>query len=137
MTEPSRPVTEKVPWRRSLLAVAVLALAGATPAFADPARDGAFTEPFEEGGAGQPRCERQEDGRLECKPTAVSSVPLVDGRFQLRLGLTDAGGGHLYHWLDDAAEFVVVPASDERGVLRIDGRWTREEIAAARLSGTR
>jgi ABC-type polysaccharide/polyol phosphate transport system ATPase subunit len=77
------------------------------------------------------------DGEGECVLRfEVEQLPLVDGRFHLRLGLTDEDGGHLYHWLDDAAEFVVVPSGDERGVLRLDGRWTKEEIGAAPLSGT-
>jgi ABC-type polysaccharide/polyol phosphate transport system ATPase subunit len=66
----------------------------------------------------------------------VEQLPLVDGRFHLRFGLTDAGGEHLYHWLDDAAEFVVVPSGSERGLLRLEGRWAREEIGAAPLTGT-
>jgi ABC-type polysaccharide/polyol phosphate transport system ATPase subunit len=77
------------------------------------------------------------DGSGECVLRfEVEQLPLVDGRFHLRFGLTDAGGDHLYHWLDDAAEFVVFPGGDERGLLRIDGRWTKEEIGAAPLSGT-
>ena len=77
------------------------------------------------------------DGSGECLLRfEVEQLPLVDGRFHLRFGLTDAGGDHLYHWLDDAAEFVVFPGGDERGLLRIDGRWTREEIGAVPLSGT-
>jgi ABC-type polysaccharide/polyol phosphate transport system ATPase subunit len=77
------------------------------------------------------------DGVGECVLRfEVEQLPLVDGRFHLRVGLTDPGGEHLYHWLDDAAEFVVVPSGDERGLLRIDGRWTREEVGAAPLTGT-
>jgi hypothetical protein len=60
----------------------------------------------------------------------VERLPLADGRFHLRLGLADADG-RLLHQLDDAAAFLVVPAGDERGFARLDGRWTREEIAAA------
>jgi ABC-type polysaccharide/polyol phosphate transport system ATPase subunit len=60
----------------------------------------------------------------------VEQLPLVDGRFHVRLGLTDESGERLYHWLDDAATFVVYPAGDERGAVRLEGRWTREEIVA-------
>jgi ABC-type polysaccharide/polyol phosphate transport system ATPase subunit len=60
----------------------------------------------------------------------VDELPFSDGRFHLRLGLSDESGGTLYHWLDDAAEFVVVPAADERGAVRLEGRWAREEIEA-------
>jgi ABC-type polysaccharide/polyol phosphate transport system ATPase subunit len=61
----------------------------------------------------------------------VDELPLADGRFHLRFGLVDAAGEHLYHWLDDAAEFVVYPADSERGLVRLEGRWTKEENGAA------
>jgi ABC-type polysaccharide/polyol phosphate transport system ATPase subunit len=60
----------------------------------------------------------------------VDRPPLADGRFQLRLGLSDAAGQRLYHWLDDALTFVVYPPGDERGVVRLEGRWEKEEIGA-------
>jgi lipopolysaccharide transport system ATP-binding protein len=58
----------------------------------------------------------------------VDELPFADGRFHVRLGLTDATGGRLYHWLDDALVFVVYPAGDERGAVRLQGRWSTEEI---------
>jgi ABC-type polysaccharide/polyol phosphate transport system ATPase subunit len=62
----------------------------------------------------------------------VERAPLLDGSFHLRLGLAPASeGGAFYHWLDDALSFVVYPGDDERGLVRIDGRWSREEIGAA------
>jgi ABC-type polysaccharide/polyol phosphate transport system ATPase subunit len=60
----------------------------------------------------------------------VEQLPLADGRFHLRLGLTDETAERLYHWLDDALTFVVYPAAEERGVVRLEGRWTGEEIGA-------
>ena len=60
----------------------------------------------------------------------VAELPLADGRFRLRFGLSDASGEHLYHQLDEAATFVVIPAAGERGVLRLEGSWSREEIVA-------
>jgi ABC-type polysaccharide/polyol phosphate transport system ATPase subunit len=60
----------------------------------------------------------------------VEELPLADGRFHVRLGLTDESGERLYHWLDEAAVFVVYPDGDTRGVVRLDGRWSREEIGA-------
>ena len=62
----------------------------------------------------------------------IGSLPLADGRFHLRLGLTDESGEHLYHWLDDALVFVVYPGGDERGVVRFEGRWILEENRGAR-----
>ena len=43
-------------------------------------------------------------------------------------GFTDETGENLYHWLDDALAFVVYPAGEERGVVRLEGRWAGEEI---------
>ncbi|HXY84586.1 MAG TPA: ABC transporter ATP-binding protein [Gaiellaceae bacterium] len=58
----------------------------------------------------------------------IDELPLADGRFHVRLGLSDDTGERLYHWLDDALEFVVVPAGGERGAVRFEGRWTGQEI---------
>ena len=58
----------------------------------------------------------------------VDRPPLADGRFHLRLGLSDESGERLYHWLDDALDFVVYPPGNERGVVRLEGRWEKEEI---------
>jgi ABC-type polysaccharide/polyol phosphate transport system ATPase subunit len=60
----------------------------------------------------------------------VESLPLGDGRFHLRFGLVDSDGTRLYHWLDDALQFVVHSGEDRRGLVRLDGRWSTEEIAA-------
>jgi len=57
----------------------------------------------------------------------IGSLPLADGRFHLRLGLTDESGEHLYHQLDDALAFVVYPDGEERGVVRFAGSWALEE----------
>jgi ABC-type polysaccharide/polyol phosphate transport system ATPase subunit len=59
----------------------------------------------------------------------VDRLPLADGRFHLRVGLAGEDG-RLVHQLDEAATFLVVPEGEERGFARVDGRWTREEIAA-------
>jgi hypothetical protein len=62
----------------------------------DPAVVGSWTAPFEEGGAGTPRCEvvnepadaaDQSAERLECKPTAVTAAVLPDGRVLYGNGL--------------------------------------------------
>jgi ABC-type polysaccharide/polyol phosphate transport system ATPase subunit len=57
----------------------------------------------------------------------IGSLPLADGRFHLRLGLTDESGEHLYHQLDDALVFVVYPGGEERGFVRFAGSWALEE----------
>ena len=67
----------------------------------------------------------------------IERLPFADGRFLVRLGLTDESGEHLYHWLDQAATFVVYPAGDVAGTVRLEGRWSREEIGtqAERVAG--
>ena len=67
----------------------------------------------------------------------VERLPLADGRFHLRFGLADAAGDRLLHWLDDAVAFVVYPDEDARGLLRIEGRWSMEEIGTEAKMGTR
>ena len=57
----------------------------------------------------------------------VDELPLADGRFHLRLGLADETGEHLYHQLDDALAFVVYPAGEGRGIVRLEGRWRQDE----------
>jgi ABC-type polysaccharide/polyol phosphate transport system ATPase subunit len=58
----------------------------------------------------------------------VERLPLSDGRFHLRLGLADAGGERILHWLDDALAFLVYPGGAERGgLVRLEGSWTAEE----------
>jgi ABC-type polysaccharide/polyol phosphate transport system ATPase subunit len=72
------------------------------------------------------------DGRPGAKTIRfeVERLPLADGRFHLRFALGE------HHLLDDAAQFVVVPTGDERGVMLFEGRWSLEEIAApAEISG--
>jgi ABC-type polysaccharide/polyol phosphate transport system ATPase subunit len=63
----------------------------------------------------------------------IDSLPLADGRFRFRFELSDATGGHLYHWLDDAARFVVYPGDGETGLVHLDARWSivGEQAAAS------
>jgi ABC-type polysaccharide/polyol phosphate transport system ATPase subunit len=56
----------------------------------------------------------------------VPELPLSFGRFHLRLGLTDASGDRLLHWLDDALVFLVYPDGAGRGLVRLEGKWTTE-----------
>jgi ABC-type polysaccharide/polyol phosphate transport system ATPase subunit len=61
----------------------------------------------------------------------IEQLPLADGRFTFRLALTDPESGRLLHHLDDAASLLVYPGGDERGLVRVEGSWTREESGAA------
>jgi ABC-type polysaccharide/polyol phosphate transport system ATPase subunit len=56
--------------------------------------------------------------------------PFANGRLHLRLDLTDAHEVTQYHSLDDALVFVVYPPGEERGLVRLDGSWTRDEVVA-------
>ena len=67
----------------------------------------------------------------------VEQLPLAEGRFHLRFGLVDAAGEHLYHWLDDAVAFVVYPGDEVRGLVRLEGRWSRQETEAPAEMGRR
>jgi ABC-type polysaccharide/polyol phosphate transport system ATPase subunit len=78
---------------------------------------------------GWPDGEGEVTARLE-----IERLPFADGRFHLRLGLADTTGARLYHQLDEAAWFVVHPGDGERGLVRLEGRWTREAGTAAELS---
>jgi hypothetical protein len=64
----------------------------------------------------------------------IPDLPLADGRFRFRFELSDASGEHLYHWLDDAARFVVYPGDGETGLVRFETRWSLAgEQAAATI----
>jgi ABC-type polysaccharide/polyol phosphate transport system ATPase subunit len=69
--------------------------------------------------------------RTEPVQFQIDELPLANGRFHLRLGLTDESGERLYHWLDDALVFIVYPGDDARGVVRFEGRWSVEEKTGA------
>ncbi|HEY5058589.1 MAG TPA: ABC transporter ATP-binding protein [Gaiellaceae bacterium] len=58
----------------------------------------------------------------------VERPPFSDGRLHLRLYLTDERAETPYHSLDDALVFVVYPPDDTRGLVRLEGHWSREEI---------
>ena len=62
----------------------------------------------------------------------VERLPLADGRFHLRLGLSDPGGQRVLHWLDDALTFLVYPGGREGGVVRLEGSWALEEKSEVR-----
>jgi hypothetical protein len=56
----------------------------------------------------------------------VPEPPLQFGRFHLRLGVVDAAGDRLLHWLDDALVFLVYPDGEGRGLVRLEGKWTAD-----------
>jgi hypothetical protein len=61
----------------------------------------------------------------------IPSPPFAEGRLHLRVDLTDDDGQTQYHSLDDARVFVVYPADDNRGLVRLEGQWSREDSTLA------
>ena len=51
----------------------------------------------------------------------VERLPLVEGRFQLKLTLTDMDRSHSFHTMEKAAEFAVLPQGDARGFFLFEG----------------
>jgi ABC-type polysaccharide/polyol phosphate transport system ATPase subunit len=54
----------------------------------------------------------------------VARPPFADGRLRLRLDIADANGDTQYHSLDDALVFVVYPADEGRGLVKLEGTWS-------------
>ena len=57
-------------------------------------------------------------------------VPLAEGRFHLRFGLTDAAGERMYHRLDEALRFLVYPGGEVRGPVLLEGSWRMVSVEA-------
>jgi ABC-type polysaccharide/polyol phosphate transport system ATPase subunit len=64
------------------------------------------------------------DGRTSLRFEA-ERPPFAEGRLHLRVDLTDTGGATQHHSLDDALVFVVYPSDSSRGLVRLEGRWSR------------
>jgi ABC-type polysaccharide/polyol phosphate transport system ATPase subunit len=62
----------------------------------------------------------------------VDHLPLVEGRFQLNLALTDPTRGRRYHTMEKAAEFAVLPQGDARGFFLFEGDWSLAEPVSPR-----
>jgi ABC-type polysaccharide/polyol phosphate transport system ATPase subunit len=61
----------------------------------------------------------------------VERLPLVEGRFQVNLALTDPDSPRRYHSMEKAAEFTVHPHGDARGFFLFEGGWSLEESPRA------
>jgi ABC-2 type transport system ATP-binding protein len=70
-------------------------------------------------------------GRIELR-FEVERLPLVEGRFQLNLALTDKDRNQRYHTREKAAEFAVIPQGDTRGFFLFEGDWSRVESLSSR-----
>jgi hypothetical protein len=60
----------------------------------------------------------------------IPRLPLVEGRFQFSVSLTDASHSRRYHSVEKAAEFSVIPQGEAHGFVLLEGAWS---LDAARL----
>jgi ABC-type polysaccharide/polyol phosphate transport system ATPase subunit len=62
----------------------------------------------------------------------VDRLPLVEGRFQFNLTLTDPARSRRYHTIEKAAEFAVLPHGDAHGFFLFEGDWSLAEPVSPR-----
>ena len=62
----------------------------------------------------------------------IERLPLVEGRFQFNLTLTDPAHSRRYHSMEKAAEFGVLPQGESRGVFMLEGDWSLAESLSPR-----
>jgi ABC-type polysaccharide/polyol phosphate transport system ATPase subunit len=67
----------------------------------------------------------------------VERLPLVEGRFQFNLALTDSTRARRYHSIEKAAEFAVIPLGDAGGLFLFEGEWSMERLSTAVEAETR
>jgi ABC-2 type transport system ATP-binding protein len=85
------------------------------------------------GGSEQPLGELGWDGSSRAEVRfEVERLPLVEGRFQFNLTLTDSARSRRYHTVEKAAEFAVFPQQGHgRGFVLFDGQWSLTETSEA------
>jgi ABC-2 type transport system ATP-binding protein len=59
----------------------------------------------------------------------IPRLPLVEGRFQFNVSLTDAARARRYHSVEKAAEFSVVPQGEAHGFVLFEGDWSLEQAS--------
>jgi ABC-type polysaccharide/polyol phosphate transport system ATPase subunit len=67
----------------------------------------------------------------------VERLPLVEGRFQFNLALTDSSRARRYHSIEKAAEFAVIPLGDVGGLFLFEGDWSLEQPSSTVEAETR
>jgi ABC-type polysaccharide/polyol phosphate transport system ATPase subunit len=60
----------------------------------------------------------------------VERLPLVEGRFQFNLTLTDPARSLRYHSVEKAVEFSVLPQGESRGFFLLEGSWSLAETVS-------
>ena len=61
----------------------------------------------------------------------IQRLPLVEGRFQFNIALTDEPRARRYHSVEKAAEFSVIPQGEAHGFVLFEGDWSLEQSAPA------
>jgi ABC-2 type transport system ATP-binding protein len=59
----------------------------------------------------------------------IQRLPLVEGRFQFNISLSDGARTRRYHSVEKAAEFSVAPQGEARGFVLFEGEWSLERGA--------
>jgi hypothetical protein len=59
----------------------------------------------------------------------IQRLPLVEGRFQFNVSLTDGARTRRYHSFEKAAEFAVAPQGEAHGFVLFGGDWSLEQAA--------
>ena len=71
------------------------------------------------------------DGRDAEVRFDIQRLPLVEGRFQFNLSLTDGSRARRYHSVEKAAEFSVIPQGEAHGFVLFEGDWSLEQATPA------
>jgi ABC-type polysaccharide/polyol phosphate transport system ATPase subunit len=61
----------------------------------------------------------------------IQRLPLVEGRFQFNVSLTDGARTRRYHSVEKAAEFSVIPQGEAHGFVLFEGDWSLEQASPA------
>jgi ABC-2 type transport system ATP-binding protein len=61
----------------------------------------------------------------------IQRLPLVEGRFQFNVSLTDEARTRRYHSVEKAAEFSVIPQGEAHGFVLFEGDWSLEQAPSA------
>jgi ABC-2 type transport system ATP-binding protein len=59
----------------------------------------------------------------------IARLPLVEGRFQFNVSLTDGARTRRYHSVEKAVEFSVIPQGEAHGFVLFEGDWSLEQAS--------
>jgi ABC-2 type transport system ATP-binding protein len=65
----------------------------------------------------------------------IQRLPLVEGRFQFNISLTDGARSRRYHSVEKAAEFSVIPQGEAHGFVLFEGDWSLEPSEGSEALG--